>query len=191
MIVNVVSFLGTGISLIFYSRETSNPNFLFIVGIILCLYAIINPILLTIIPRYREKLDPFDLNLKRVLLPTLIITLFMSVLNWHENPHFELVFILLFGFSIVAVIKMFFDFHKSKKSKTKTDQSKRVLLYKIFVRLGLLFVSIGLFFVFYGVYEPEITKKLIEMNEWVYNPLISFAAAIVCVFPILILNPKK
>jgi hypothetical protein len=187
-LIHFVSFLGMGISLILASGKTQNENFVLSIGWIFCVYAVISPLLTYVCKKHSNAIQIFHIGLEIGLAPLDLLTFLISIFDLINQQYFVLSIILTM-FSAVTLIYVLFQLIKVKWLPTRTNIDKKRFFYRLFSGIGIISVLLGLILVFYRIINPEMIKKLTEWNTWAYDPLIYLAIAILCVFPILVLDP--
>jgi len=191
LIEQAITYVTVGLFLIAYANDAQAKGFILAVGIALCVFSLANIVVATFVPQFIHKMVLFSRRTSAILLPLASMALFVGVAETRDKGFLELRFWISFVFICVATLSMAVGVFKGKGifARISLGKDKKGTAYKTFYFIGVVTALLGVLLVFIGVYDPNTGRALANLNKWLYDPILWFAIAILCVFPILILTP--
>ncbi|MFC1928382.1 hypothetical protein ACFLXK_02105 [Chloroflexota bacterium] len=191
-----LSYISVGIFLLSYVPAAQAKSLILITGTLACGFALIIGIILIInMVRKCVQMIKVTLSIDSYLKPMIIslsfLTLPMSVITTLDKGYIELRLIFVFGWISLALLYMFVDLFRIIGNRFKIANDLEGHIYKLFTSLGFISSFLGVILVIIGIYDPDSAQSMLNLNKWSYDPMIWFAVALLCVFPILIFNQDE
>ncbi len=185
-----LSYVAAGLFLISYTNAVQQREFILTVGIGLCAISFIDVLVVTFFPKFIRSVEKLDSYSKILILPVTFLAMFLSIPNTIEMGLVELRITIFLSWSMLMVLSMGISGFKIMSKHIKGITDERGFFYKLSVYLGFLSLAMGWFLMLYEFYDPKSTELMMSFNRRLYDPIVWFAVAILCVFPILILTPN-
>lgn len=185
-----LSYIVAGLFLISYTNVVQAREFIFAVGITLCVISFIDVLVITFLTKFIRTIERIDSYAKILILPITFLAMFLSIPNTRDMGFVELRLVIFVSWSLLIVLSMGVSGFKVMSKYIKGITDTKGFLYKLFVYLGGLSLAMGWFLMLYGFFDPKSTELMISFNKLLYDPMLWFAIATLCVFPILILTPN-